>query len=340
MIVPKKLKKDDIIATVSTSAWLAWLFPHRYEYGVQQLEEVFQVKVLEMKHTLDNIRQVYKNVQARAQDLMDAFADPKVKWIISTIWWEDSIRILPYIDFDIIKNNPKIYMWYSDSTITHFICHKAWLRSYYGPSIMAGFAENAWLFSYMEDSIRKNLFSNEVVWEIKANEDGRTNEFSDRANEKNQNISRKLQENTPWRLLQWSWKAEWELLWWCLDTFPFMRWTSIWPDAEYRKWKILFFEFSEEQISESSCERILRTLWVQWVLQNLNWIIVGRAQDNKIYDKNIQKIVKWEFGLCELPIITNLDFGHTDPMFVIPYWAKMTLDCDEIRIFINESSTR
>lgn len=49
-----------------------------------------------------------------------------------------------------------------------------------------------------------------------------------------------------------------------------------------------------------------------WVLVNLNWIIVGKAQNNKNYDTSMQKILKWEFWLKNLPIIANLDFGHID----------------------------
>ncbi len=50
--------------------------------------------------------------------------------------------MLPYIDFDVIRNNPKVFIGYSDTTITHFICYKAGIVSFYGPSIMAGFGEN------------------------------------------------------------------------------------------------------------------------------------------------------------------------------------------------------
>jgi muramoyltetrapeptide carboxypeptidase LdcA involved in peptidoglycan recycling len=56
---------------------------------------------------------------------MDALKDPSIKAIISSIGGEESIRLLPYIDFDVIKNNPKIFMGYSDSTITHFMFRKA-----------------------------------------------------------------------------------------------------------------------------------------------------------------------------------------------------------------------
>ena len=83
----------------------------------------------------------------RAEDLMQTFDDPTIKVVISTIG-DDSIRILPYLDMDVIRANPKIFMGYSVTTITHFACFKAGLVSFYGPAIMAGFAENGGIFSY------------------------------------------------------------------------------------------------------------------------------------------------------------------------------------------------
>jgi muramoyltetrapeptide carboxypeptidase LdcA involved in peptidoglycan recycling len=78
-----------------------------------------------MDHTRKSAEYVYQNPEKRAQDLMEAFLDPSIDAIISTIGGDDSIRIVPYIDFEIIRNNPKIFLGYSDSTITHFICYKA-----------------------------------------------------------------------------------------------------------------------------------------------------------------------------------------------------------------------
>ncbi len=337
MIKPKKLQKWSKIAIVSSSWWWPWTIPHRYNNWIKQLKEQFWVEIIEMENAKKDPEFVYNNPKKRAEDLMNAFLDPNIDAIFSSIWWDDSIRILPYIDFDIIKNNPKIYMGYSDSTITNFICYKAWIRSYYWPSIMAWFGENWWMFEYMIESVEKTLFSNGIIWEIKPNTSWWTNEFLDWWNPGNLNIKRKLNPNTWWRFIQWSWIVEWELLWWCVDVFYFMWWTEIWPDKDEWKWKILFIETSEENISEDNFERILRTMWIQWILENLNWIIVGRAQNEKNYDNSLLKIINWEFWLYNLPIITNMDFGHTDPVFVLPIWAKMTLDFDNKKVFINES---
>lgn len=336
-IVPRKLKKWSRIATVSSSWWWPWIFGHRYNTWVKQLKDEFWVEIIEMENTLKSPNFVSNNPKARAEDLMNAFLDPNINWIISTIWWNDSIRMLPYIDFEIIKNNPKVFMGYSDTTVSHFICHKAWIRSYYWPAIMAWFAENWWLHEYMKDSVRNTLFSSEIIWEIKPNSDWWTNEFLDWWDANNWDIKRKLQKNTPWRFLQWDGIIEWELLGWCMDVLYFMWWTPIWPEKEEWNWKILFIETSEESISEINFERILRTMWIQWIFHNISGIIMWRSVDGKNYDQNLLNVINGEFWLDTLPIVTNMDFWHTDPMFVLPIWAKMTIDFNNKKVLINES---
>ena len=67
---------------------------------------------------------------------MNAFKDKSIKGVINAIGGDDTIRLLPYIDFDVIKNNPKIFMGFSDTTVNHFMMYKAGLVSYYGGSFM------------------------------------------------------------------------------------------------------------------------------------------------------------------------------------------------------------
>src|SRR5699024_9237052 len=113
----------------------------RYEQGVQRLETVFGLHVVSMPRSLKGEDYLYEHPEARAADLMEAFQDDSIKGIIANIGGDDSIRLLPYIDFDVIRNNPKIFMGYSDITISHLFCHKAGLSSFYGPAVLTDFAE-------------------------------------------------------------------------------------------------------------------------------------------------------------------------------------------------------
>ena len=106
---PNVLKKGDTVCTVSSSWGGAGdeSLRFRYEIGKSRLEEM-GLNVVEMPHTLAGSQFVYENPQARAADLNAAFADPNIKAIFSCIGGSDSVRMLPYLDWDVIKANPKI----------------------------------------------------------------------------------------------------------------------------------------------------------------------------------------------------------------------------------------
>jgi muramoyltetrapeptide carboxypeptidase LdcA involved in peptidoglycan recycling len=112
--------------------------PGRYLAGKRQLEAEFGVSVVEMPHTCAPPAAVAADVVGRVEDLHAVFADPSIAGIVSTIGGDDSIRMLPLLDLDVIRSNPKVVLGYSDTTILHAACARAGLGSFCGPSIMAG----------------------------------------------------------------------------------------------------------------------------------------------------------------------------------------------------------
>jgi muramoyltetrapeptide carboxypeptidase LdcA involved in peptidoglycan recycling len=134
LIKPKKLHPGNVLAAVSLSWGGPGTIPYRYEEGKKQLLNTFGVRVVEMPHTMSDPGWLKENPSARADDLMLAFADPSIAGIISSIGGDDSIRILPYLDLDIIRQNPKVFMGYSDTTISHFACLKWGTVPLYGSS--------------------------------------------------------------------------------------------------------------------------------------------------------------------------------------------------------------
>ena len=150
MIKPNALKKGDKIAIVS----LSWgglgdeKLIHKYYIAKERLEKDFGLSVVTMPNALKGSDFVYNHPELRAKDLMNAFRDETIKGIFCAIGGSDSIRLLPYIDYGVIYNNPKIFMGYSDTTVSHFMMRKAGLVSYYGPSVMCEFGEYVKMFDY------------------------------------------------------------------------------------------------------------------------------------------------------------------------------------------------
>ena len=194
MIKPKKLKKGDKVAIVSLSSGLAGeeMFIHRYELGKKRLEQL-GFNVVTMKNALKGIEYLYNHPEKRAEDFMEAILDKDIKGIICNIGGDDTIRLLPYIDFKAIANNPKVFMGYSDTTINHFMMQKAGVVSYYGPAVMTDFAENNNMHTYTLKYINEVLLENMEDIVIKSS-DKWTSEYLDWAIEENNNISRKMNE--------------------------------------------------------------------------------------------------------------------------------------------------
>jgi len=307
------------------------MFPHRYQIAKRQLEEALHITVVEGRHALAEATWLAAHPEARASDLMEAFSDGSIQAIVSTIGGDDSIRLLPFLDLSLIRSHPKIFLGYSDSTVTHFACLKAGIVSFYGPSIMAGFGENGGLFPYMTESVMKILFSTEPPGIVQPNKDGWTSERLDWARPELQHQKRSVSSSSGWRLLQGTGIHRGKLIGGCLEVVDWLRGSSVWPDASEWRSSILFLELSEEAISPGAVLRILRSMAAAGAFQSAQALLFGRPygtpSDFDAYDTAIVRACR-ELGLESLRLVTQMDFGHTDPMFVIPYGIEAEVDCD------------
>ena len=344
MIKPPKLNPGDKVATVSLSWGGPSVFPQRYQAGVRQLESEFGLTVVEMPHTLKDAGWLARNPESRAADLMQAFGDPSIKGVIATIGGEDSIRMLPYINLDVIRDNPKVFLGYSDTTISHMLCYKAGLVSFYGPTIMAGFGENGGLFPYMTKSVRRTLFQADPIGIIEPNVDGWTVERLEWGEPANQARKRKLTPCAGWKYLQGKGVRQGHLIGGCVEVIDWIRGTDLWPSLERWQDAILFLETSEEVPPPATVKYSLRALAATGILSHLAGILFGRPGGNILveqfdeYDRAILQVVRDEESLKDLPIITNMDFGHTDPMFIFPYGLKAEINCEQKQISILENA--
>ncbi|SDI79972.1 S66 family peptidase [Natribacillus halophilus] len=339
LIKPSKLQRGDKVATVSPSSGAAgdpslrW----RYEQGVKRLENVFGLEVVPMPNSLQGSEYLYDNPQARADDLMTAFTDQIIKGIFANIGGDDSIRLLPYIDFDVIRKNPKIFMGYSDITISHLFCLKAGISSFYGPAILSDFAENVEMDQYTVDAVQRTLFSNETIGEIKPVK-AWTSEYLE-WDEVNKNQRRTMQPNSGYELLQGSEVVQGRLLGGCIDVLEFAKGTHIWPEQKYWEDSILFFETSEEKAGPDLIKFWLRNYAAQGILQTAKGIVFGKPQDEKYYEEYKEVIlqVMKENDLENLPILYNMNFGHTEPKFILPYGVMAEINCNDKTFSIVES---
>ena len=342
MIKPNRLKKGDKVAVVS----LSWgglgdeELIHKYYIAKERLEKDFGLEVVAMPNALKGSQFVYEHPEARAQDLMDAFKDESIRGIFCAIGGDDTIRLLPYIDYDVIRNNPKVFMGYSDTTVNHFMMNKVGLVSFYGPSVMCEFGEYVKMFDYTKEAVENVLFNDTKDYEIKSSKVW-SNDFV-AWKEENTNIGKKLlPEEHGYEVLQGSGVVTGKVLGGCIDVFPMIVGTEIWPTKEEWKDKILLLETSEDKPSPELVTYYLRNLGAQGLFDVLKGIIVGKPQEEKYYDeyKEVYKKVMKEFHKEDLPIMYNINIGHAYPIGIIPLGVDFKIDYTNKKINILESAT-
>lgn len=159
LIKPQRIHPGDTVATISISGGRAgdkdmlW----RYELGKRRLQKVFGLKVVETPHALAGNEYTYQHPETRAADLHWALENPEVKAIITNMGGDDSYRLLPYLDYELIRSHPKIYMGFSDITTTCCCFAHAGVMNYYGPGLLTPIAQPGRLDEYTENAMRKAL---------------------------------------------------------------------------------------------------------------------------------------------------------------------------------------
>ncbi len=354
LIKPKILKEGDTVALITLSGAGAFNFQKRYKIGKKQIQESLKLKIIDTPNATKPKDFIYNNPQERLNDLIWAFKNPEVKAIITITGGDDSIRLLDFIKeehIETIRENPKIFVGLSDTTTINFLCLKAGIVSFYGPSVLFGLAENGGIDEYTIKYLKKALFELNPIGLIENNPNGWT---LDRVSWENSSIKRKMQKPMEIKFIQGEGISEGRLIGGCMDVLEFLKGTSLWPSKEIWKNSILFIETSEERPSPSQVKYWLRNYAAQGILKNLKGIIFGipggdisfddKEYNSKLkehldsfakYDEIFLKVCK-EYKL-KIPIVTNVQFGHIAPMLTIPLGTMASIDCKNKKIEITES---
>ena len=329
MIKPAKLHKSDVIGIISPSWGGPSVFPHIYENGLKNLKALgFEVK--EFPTARGDAKYQYQNPKVRAEDVNDAFADKEVDGIITTIGGDDSIRILPFLNKETIINNPKFFMGYSDTTILTTFCRSLGLVAFNGPSIMAGFSqmesESGDFKKHMEDF----LFGDFKEYKYKPYE-YYFNNYPDWKDKTNTGRVSEAVKNSGWQWLQGNSIVKGELFGGCIEVLEFIKGTDYWFEKDFWNEKILFFETSEDKPTINQLKFMLRNYGAQGIFDKAVAVLFGRARDysdaEKVeLDNMILNVIKNEFDNAKIQIVTNMDFGHTDPQIILPLGIKASLD--------------
>ncbi len=331
-IKPARLQAGDVIGIISPSWGGPSVFPHVYENGLKNLQSLgFQVK--EFPTARGDAQYQYQHPKVRADDVNAAFADEAVKGIITTIGGDDSVRILPFLDRDVIAKNPKFFMGYSDTTILTSFCYQLGMVTFNGPSMMAGFSQMAAEGEQFKKHLQEFLLGDFDEYEYQPY-DHYFNRYPSWGDPSNTGKVTEARKNTGWRWLQGSAAVRGELFGGCIEVLEFIKGTDYWFQKEFWNGKILFFETSEDKPTVNQVTYMLRNYGVQGIFDRVSAVLFGRARDyseeeKKQLDDALTNVIGFEFGRKDLPIVSNMDFGHTDPQIILPLGVRAEVNIAE-----------
>ncbi|MCL5009549.1 MAG: LD-carboxypeptidase [Candidatus Parvarchaeota archaeon] len=234
----------------------------------------------------------------RAEELMDAFKDNSVKAIFCARGGYGSIRILPYLDFDLIKLHPKIFVGYSDITALHLAINKMTdLITFHGP--MPGVDA---------DEIKKPSFK-----QFMSVLSGESTDISGY-------INRVIKYAVPG-------KTEGVSAGTCMSVFASLIGTEYITEPEG---KILFME--DTGSTAADIDRYMFRLKLSKMLKKFNGFAFGDFTDIPTIDEPmpaIEEVIEGYMEELSKPSIFGLPFGHSNDQMLIPLNAKVRISSEE-----------
>ena len=297
VVKPKKLKKGDLIGVISPASSPDDL--SKINLGVSYLEKLgYRVEV--GKHVGNYHGYLAGSDKERLDDLHSMFKKKEVKAIFSVRGGYGTPRLLDKIDFKIIRNNPKIFVGYSDITALQMaFFQKAGLITFAGPMVAVDFYNNVDPFT--EEFFWSLLTSNKKIGRVKP-PDG----------EKILKITKGT--------------AKGRIFGGNLSLISALVGTEYFPDA---KDKILILE--EVQELPYRVDRMLNTLKLHKLFKQSAGIILGRFLDCNEHDPEkrtltLGEVIEDYFAKLSIPVIYNFKHGHVKENITIPFGTMVKVN--------------
>lgn len=318
-IMPKRLLPGDEIRVIAPSRSLGLISPEVQQVANNRLKNL-GLKISFGKHVHERDIFDSSSIQARVHDLHEAFLDAHVAAIITVIGGYNSNQLLRSIDWDIIRANPKILCGFSDITaLGNAIFAKTGLVTYSGPHYST-FGQELY-FDYTFECFKKCLFSSEPFL-IHASD-----AWSDDCWFQDQQ-ARNLIKNDGYLLINPG-TTTGTLLGGNLCTFNLLQGTEYFPDLHD---SVLFLEDDSLAGTCSAVEfdRNLQSLIHLPGFEGVRGLVIGRFQKASAMTNDIlTKIIKTKRELDRMPVVAQVDFGHTDPKITFPIGGEVSVDATD-----------
>jgi muramoyltetrapeptide carboxypeptidase len=335
-LLPKALEPGDTIGIVSPSWFGGDACLDRANRGIDTLNRLgFQVRV--GKHALNNAGHVSDTARRRVEDLHAMFADPEVSAILATIGGDHSCHLLPLIDWELIRSNPKIFMGFSDITVLNVaIWSQTGLVTFNGPALLTDWAEFPEMPPFSRQQALRAMCKAEPLGDLEPAPTW-TDEFLDWTTGDDLTRQRTQRPSTGWCWLSEG-KAAGPLMGGCLESLQHLRDTRFWPDWEGA---ILFLETSELRPTPADVDALLMDYENMGVFDRIHGLVFGRPYGYPDDDiPALHEVIVQRTKPFGFPVLAGTDTGHTTPLQTLPIGCNAVLDSARNRFAITEAAVR
>ncbi|MCE5171120.1 LD-carboxypeptidase [Paenibacillus profundus] len=314
MSIPK-LKRGDEIRVIAPSRSLSLISVPQRELAKSRLEQM-GFTVTYSTHVEETDDFCSSSIVSRVEDVHEAFRDPNVKAILTVIGGYNSNQLLRYLDYELIGRNPKLFCGYSDITaLSNAMYAKAGLVTYSGAHFSTFGMEHG--IEYTAEHFRKMVTTNEIMTVTPSAQ------WSDDAWYLDQE-RREFIPNEGWSIIH-AGTCEGTIIGGNLCTLNLLQGTEYMPDL---RGAVLFLE-DDELTSPETFDRDLQSLLHQPGADEVRGLVIGRFQkSSRMTLALLTKIIATKQELQGMPVIADVDFGHTTPIFTFPIGGYAKLDAN------------
>jgi muramoyltetrapeptide carboxypeptidase len=335
LVKPRQLRGGDTVAVVSPAFGAVGRWPHRVERGIAYLRSL-GLRVRLMPNAARSEGWASAPPEARVADLHEAFADDGVVAVVASIGGNHSNQLLPLLDFELIRAHPKVFQGYSDVTVLHWAMAKhAGLCTFYGPALVPELGEFPHVLPDTDRYLRAVWFGAEPVTYEPAG--FWTDERLDWDTKADLARPRELRESEGWVTVR-DGRAQGPLFGGCLETICWhLKGSSAWVDTSDA---VLVLETSEEAPSPAHVDAYLTDLEQLGVFGAAAALVVagpyGYTPDDA---KRLWEVVANRTEAAGLPVLANVEAGHTDPMLTLPFGVHAEVDAGRQAFRLLEAPT-
>lgn len=321
MQIPKKLKAGDHIRIIAPSRSMGLISEDVKNVAISRLES-YGFKLSFGKHVDETDDFCSSSVESRISDLHEAFADKSVNGILTVIGGYNSNQLLNHIDYALLKENPKVFCGFSDITaIANAITAKSDFITYSGPHFSSWAIKQG--FEYSIEYFKKCCMQEEE-FELKSSE-----KWSDDAWYLDQDKREFMGNDGYWILNEG--EAMGKSIGSHARCLAALQGTQYWPNLED---SILFIE-EDAETNIQVFDRLLQSYIQLPHFSKVRGILIGRFQKGSNVSKQLlKKVIDSKKELSDLPIIANVDFGHTLPLATLPIGGQLKLIANEENVKI------